>query len=1594
MNTSVAPCVLRQSRSLLVAITLVALIVPSSRAAHRYVSPSGDDAHAGTEAEPWRTLAHAFAQLAPGDSLWMRGGTYREPGITLANSGTPGGRILVANFPGETPVVDGAVPAFQVIGNTAWELYDAATETYRSVASSFGSGTWRGSFIADDGEVYRLFTYAALSHLMATTYTYQSGNAYYRGPGFVRHTDGRIYIRIQNLSFPRDAGVPAAATGNIKTVPGTAAGFHPRSYKINLSMTADLVTITGSHLTFDGISFENSDRNVVVTGANDVDFLSCRMFGHRVALRIQGGTHRVSVRWCDTESGHPPYVSWNEVKAHGAPEMKTSIATVDRNSHTLTFEDNRFRKYFDGITIVQSGLHDIYIRNNAFDLMIDDSCQFGSLYNFEVGWNFINGPIGGYNGGAPPAGRENTKWWHHNIIDVRRDEFGRRVGEPGDGTEWRRSHHAIPRHSTAGSDDQVKIYNNTFLIEQNINNRGVSYQKVGGTTGVHEVYNNIIVQDDDREYQRGLGTGSDEKYDYQLFYKSHPGTFQRFNDFPPTATSYATLAEWKSSAAAISNGYDQNSREANPQFSSGANPDVRDYRPSASGPAAVGAKDLSATGWPGSTAASWVGAVDPNASTGLGAVGPRPRGAGDVIPPAVSITAPAGGAVVAGTIFVTASASDNVGVAGVQFKLDGLPLGAEITAAPYTILWDTAAVTDGSHILTAVARDAAGNTTTSTALNVIVNNSGSDLTPPTVAFTSPVNATTVSGMITLAAAASDDVGVVGVQFKVDGVNLGAEDMIAPYSIDWDTTTVGDGARTLTAVARDAAGNTASSTISVTVKNSSGTAGAWYGVTFDDPAVLADWQVHNGTWSLGGGVLTGDGKPASIFLSLQPTQVDYEIEANVRLSSSGFLGIFGRAVSREDQQSVLLNISANNNVARLVVLGNVREVPFTLLENRWYNLRLVMRGAEAHAYIDDVLVLSREDAHVIAGEVGLRMHTGTMQYRDFTVRLFDNEPPVIRNLTASPANLWPVTHKMVPVTITADVVDALDPAPTARIVAVSSSEPPNGLGDGHTALDWEITGNLTLNLRAERSGLAGGRTYMITVEARDTAGNTSRAAVPVIVAPNASPDRTAPFVSMTAPVPGALVSGTIPVQADATDNIGVAGVQFTLDGASLGTEDPAPPYATIWNTATTADGLHTVAAVARDAAGNTASASVKVTVDNTPPVVSLTSPDTGAILTGTVPIEASASDNLGLAGVELQLDGIPLAPEIAAGPYTLNWDTTMASDGAHVLSAVARDSAGHLTTSAGVNVTVDNTPPTVSIISPLAGATVSGIVPVVANATDLVGVAGVQFKLDGTDLGTEASTPPYSVNWDTTSAPDGVHLLSAVARDTAGHVSTSLPVNVTVDSSGTGGGGIAFRGASSATTGTVTATSVAVDRPAGVVTGDFMLAGVAVSNDDAIITAPAGWTLVRTITDTMRLSIYRRTADASEPASYTWSSSISRRIAVGIVAFSGVNPVAPIQIENGAGEPVTQAAHTTPTITTTGASTWLVSIFGDRRNGGSTWTPPEGATERVDVRATSGTNDPSLAINTQGPAAAGDHSHTATANGASGAACMAILALQP
>ena len=192
----------------------------------------------------------------------------------------------------------------------------------------------------------------------------------------------------------------------------------------------------------------------------------------------------------------------------------------------------------------------------------------------------------------------------------------------------------------------------------------------------------------------------------------------------------------------------------------------------------------------------------------------KPSGGNDATPPTISITSPASGAIVSGTINVTVNATDNRAVSSVSLSVDGTVVGSS-SSSPFTISWNSASVINGTHTLTVTAKDAAGNSASASRQVTVNTISNSDVTSPTVSITSPASGASVSGAIDIAANASDNIGVSSVRFTVDGVAVGS-DNTSPYIFSWNTNSVSAGVHTVTVAAYDAAGNNSSQSIQVTV----------------------------------------------------------------------------------------------------------------------------------------------------------------------------------------------------------------------------------------------------------------------------------------------------------------------------------------------------------------------------------------------------------------------------------------------------------------------------------------------------------------------------------------------------------------------------------------------------------------------------------------------------------------------------------------------------------------------------------------------------------------------------------------------------------
>ncbi len=193
------------------------------------------------------------------------------------------------------------------------------------------------------------------------------------------------------------------------------------------------------------------------------------------------------------------------------------------------------------------------------------------------------------------------------------------------------------------------------------------------------------------------------------------------------------------------------------------------------------------------------------------------------------------------------------------------------------------------------------------------------------------------------------------------------------------------------------------------------------------------------------------------------------------------------------------------------------------------------------------------------------------------------------------------------------------------------------------------------------------------------------------------------------------------------------------------------------------------------------------VDTTAPTVSLTNPIAGATVSGLVPVDVTASDDLAVSRVELRVNGTTVAIDTTS-PFGFSWDSAGAPNGINTLVAHAFDAAGNTTASSSVSVnvanaistpTADTTPPVVFIVNPVAG-NVSGSVTITANASDNSSAAGITLSIYiDNKLKASGTGGTLSTSWNTSKGvKTGNHTIRVDAVDKAGNRSSaSVSVNV-------------------------------------------------------------------------------------------------------------------------------------------------------------------------------------------------------------------------
>jgi chitodextrinase len=742
--------------------------------------------------------------------------------------------------------------------------------------------------------------------------------------------------------------------------------------------------------------------------------------------------------------------------------------------------------------------------------------------------------------------------------------------------------------------------------------------------------------------------------------------------------------------------------------------------------------------------------------------------------PSVSLISPTNGAIVAGqTVTVSATATDNVGVTAVQFLLDGQPLGAPDTTAPFSQTWDTATATGGPHTLSAIASDAAGNQGSAAIVTVTVDNQA----PTGTVSINDGASLTNNPTVTLRLSATDtQTAVTQMRFSNTGSSYSTAEAMAATKT-W-TLSTGSGTKTVYAQFADAAGNwSTAATATIVLDTTSPTLSAVSASGISNSGATVLWVSNEPSTSR---VDYGPTTAYGLTTPLDPTLVTNHATVLGGLNSGTLYNYRVRSIDAAGNETVGSNQTFTTTTASDTTPPTVS---------------LTAPGSGA----------------IVAGQTVTVSATATDNVGVTAVQfLFDGQPLGTPATTAPFSRTWDTTTATGgPHTLSAMASDAAGNQGSAAGVSVTvDNQAPTGTvsiddgasatnsrtvtlrlsaTDGQTAVTqmrFSNTGSSYSTAEANaptktwtlssRSG-----TKTVYVQFADAAGNWSAAATDTIVL-----DTTSPTLSS---ISASGISNSGATVLWISNEPSTSRVDYGATTA-YGLTTPLDPTL-VTNHARVLGGLNpgtgynyrvrSIDAAGNEALGSNRTFTTTTAPDTTPPTVSLTQPAPATVLSGSVTLAASAADDVGVAGVRFLVDDQQLGAEDVTSPYAVVWDTTGSTNQSHVLSAVARDTSGNQTSSAPVTISVsnfvDSEAPSAPTDVEATTASTSSLVVTWTASTDNVGVAGYRVYREGTLLPSITATQYV----DSGLAPLTTYSYTVVAYDAAGNASSpSGPASAT------------------------------------------------------------------------------------------------------------------------------------------------------------------------------------------------------------------------
>ena len=636
--------------------------------------------------------------------------------------------------------------------------------------------------------------------------------------------------------------------------------------------------------------------------------------------------------------------------------------------------------------------------------------------------------------------------------------------------------------------------------------------------------------------------------------------------------------------------------------------------------------------------------------------------ASDTTPPVVSLTVPAANTTLAGTAAaVSASASDASGVAGVQFLLDGASLGAEVTISPYSVTWDTTTASNGSHQLSARARDAAGNISTATSIPVVVDNQA----PIGSVAINGGAAATNSRNVTLTLAATDALSpVTQMRFSNTGSSYSTAETYATTKA-W-TLSTGSGTETVYVQFQDAAGNwstattdtivvdTTAPTVSAVAATNITNGGATVNWTTNEPATS---RVEYGTTTAYGQSTTLDSTLAtahSVGLTALAAQTTYnyrvrsiDAAGNERVgSNASFRTLAGPDVTPPTVPTNVVATAASSSqisVNWTAATDNVAVSGYNVFRNG-----IQIASPSATSYQDSGLTPSTPYTYTIAA-------------RDAAGNVSAQSSPASATTQATPDTVPPTAPAGVGATGVSVSGISLTWTASSDNVSVTGYKIFRDGGQVGTSVTTAYVD----------TGLSPSSAHVYTVSAYDAAGNQSSPSSPASGTTLA--DTTGPAVPAQPTVLSKSSSVVNLTWSASSDDVGVTGYGVIRDGILVATV-PTLNYS---DTTVSAGATYTYAVTARDAAGNVSAPSSAVSVttplpDTTPPSVPTQLQSSNVTATSVTVSWTASSDDVAVTGYKIFRDGALIASTSQAS----YGDTGLSAATAYSYTVAAFDGSGN------------------------------------------------------------------------------------------------------------------------------------------------------------------------------------------------------------------------------------------------------------------------------------------------------------------------------